>query len=265
MGILNVTTDSFSDGGRYYTFDNAINQALKMAAEGADIIDVGGESTRPGAQPVSFDEECDRVIPIIERLKSEIDIPISIDTRHSKVMEAALKAGASIVNDVMALQNEGSIDVVAANRVPVCLMHMQGLPQTMQANPIYHDVVKDIYTFFEKRITECEQHGIARENIWIDPGFGFGKTLEHNLTLLGNLSYFKTLGCPLLIGLSRKSMFGAILNKPPEERLYASLAGTLLAAMQDAAVIRTHDVAPTKDVLLVLQATMPFWNKTEYQ
>ncbi len=265
MGILNVTTDSFSDGGRYYTFDNAINQALKMVAEGADIIDVGGESTRPGATPVSIDEECERVIPIIECLKNEIAIPISIDTRHAKVMAAAVNAGASIVNDVMALQNEGSLDIVATKGVPVCLMHMQGLPQTMQANPIYDDVVKDIYTFFEQRITACEQKGIQRKNIWIDPGFGFGKTLEHNLTLLGNLSFFKTLGCPLLIGLSRKAMFGAILNKPPEDRLYASLAGTMLAAMQGVAIIRTHDVGPTKDILKVMQAALPFWQKPYYQ
>lgn len=262
MGILNVTPDSFYDGGRYTHFDQAINQAKQMVREGADIIDVGGESTRPGAIPISNAEECDRIIPIIKQLKQELTVPISVDTRHAEVMTAALAAGADIINDINALQNPGAIEVAAARGVPVCLMHMQGTPQNMQNSPTYRNILQEIYQFFVHRIEVCEKAGILRENIWVDPGFGFGKDLAHNLTLLANLSFFKTLGVPLLVGLSRKSMFGKILNLPLEQRLNGSLAGAMLAAMQGASIIRTHDVAATKEVIAVLKAVQPYSHST---
>lgn len=263
MGILNVTPDSFYDGGRHHTISQAISHALQMISEGADIIDIGGESTRPGARMVSPQEECDRVIPVIEGLKKATTIPLSIDSRHTMVMKAALEAGATFVNDVYALQDEGALAVVAKANVPVCLMHMQGNPQTMQQRPHYQNILEEVYSFLANRIEDCEKAGILRENIWIDPGFGFGKTLAHNLTLLGNLSFFNGLGCPLLIGLSRKSMFGEILNKPADQRLYASLAGTMVAAIQGISIIRTHDVAPTKEILLVAQALQPYLQRRE--
>lgn len=258
MGILNVTPDSFFDGGFFKTIESAVTHAHQMVKDGADIIDIGGESTRPNAKHVSIAEECDRVIPVIERLKNEISIPISIDSRHGTVIKAALQAGVDIVNDVTALHDEQALAVVASYGVPVCLMHMKGTPQTMQVSPAYDDVVREVYCFLEESIERCEKAGILRENIWIDPGFGFGKNLAHNLTLLGKLPYFKTLACPILVGLSRKSMFGEILNVPAEQRLYGSLAGAALALMQGATIIRTHDVAATKDVLAVFKAVKPY-------
>ncbi len=263
MGVLNVTPDSFYDGGRHHSKEKAFSHALQMIQEGADIIDIGGESTRPGAQIVSPEEECDRVIPVIEKLKQETDTPISIDSRHTAVIKAALDAGAVFVNDVYALQDDGALATVAAANVPVCLMHMQGTPESMQNRPHYQDVLQELYHFFIERIVACEQAGIAREKIWLDPGFGFGKTLDHNLTLLTNLSFFKTLGCPLLIGLSRKSMFGEILNKPADERLHGTLAATMVAALQDVSIIRTHDVAATKDILTVARAIKPYLQRRE--
>ncbi len=255
MGVLNVTPDSFYDGGRFHTFSQALSQARKMIAEGADYIDVGGESTRPGAHPLSTEEECSRVIPIIEAIKKESNIPISIDTRRAEVMKAALMAGATYINDVSALQLPGALEVAAEFAVPVCLMHMKGTPQTMQDDPQYDDIFSEITDFFVERIAACEKAGILRENIEIDPGFGFGKTMTHNFQLLGNLSYFKKLGCPIVVGLSRKSMFGKLLNCPVEERLSPSLAGAVIAAQQGAKLIRTHDVKETKVALAVVTET----------
>jgi dihydropteroate synthase len=254
MGILNITPDSYYDGGWYVTLENAMQRAAQMIQEGATIIDVGGESTRPGSQALSPSQECDRVIPVIEQLKKTFQVPLSIDSRHPEVMAAALKAGAEIVNDINALQDVSALTLVAEQQVRVCLMHMQGSPQTMQNQPHYENVLQEVYDFFAYRIELCQKAGILQENIWIDPGFGFGKKLVHNLTLLGNLSYFKTLGVPIVVGLSRKSMFGEILSLPVEQRLYGSLAGAVIAAMQGAAIIRTHDVAATKEALAVVKA-----------
>ncbi|MFI4938586.1 MAG: dihydropteroate synthase [Candidatus Berkiellales bacterium] len=258
MGILNVTPDSFFDGGRYFSLEKALSQAQQMIDQGADVIDVGGESTRPGATPVSVDQECARVIPIIEHL-SKGPIPISIDTMHAEVMKAALSAGASMVNDVNGFQEKGALETVAAFKAKVCIMHMQNEPQTMQAHPTYRNIIQEIITFFESRLAACEKAGILKENIYLDPGFGFGKNLAHNLTLLGQLSTFKKLGCPLLVGLSRKSMFGQILNVPVEERLSGSIAAAVLAMLQGADMIRTHDVAETKKAVQVVQAVQPYW------
>ncbi|MBS0289347.1 MAG: dihydropteroate synthase [Proteobacteria bacterium] len=258
MGVLNVTPDSFFDGGRYFSPTQAIQRALRLAEEGADIIDIGGESTRPGAKSISETEECDRVLPVIEALVKEITLPISIDTRHVSVMKAAVQAGVKIINDVSALSSPEAMDLVSRSSVIVCLMHMQGLPETMQILPTYENVVTHVYDFLKNRLELCQKAGILRENIWIDPGFGFGKNLAHNLSLLGNLSVFKQLGSPIVVGLSRKSMFGEILNKPADQRLFASIAGAVIAALQGSTIIRTHDVAPTKDALAVVKALRPF-------
>jgi dihydropteroate synthase len=254
MGILNVTPDSFSDGGQHFSLEAALRQTEKMLQEGAAIIDVGGESARPGALPIARQAELDRVIPVIEKIKNTFDCVISIDTRHALVMQAAVQAGAHMINDITALREEGSLQMAAKLQVPVCLMHMQGQPNTMQHAPHYHDVVAEIMQFFVERIDLCVTHGIAREKIIIDPGFGFGKTLQHNLTLLKELHCFKTLGAPLLVGLSRKTMFGEMLQKPASERVYGSLAAAALALRQGADIIRVHDVAATKDVLTVIHA-----------
>ena len=255
MGILNITPDSFYDGGRYWG-DVAIAHAITMSKQGADWIDVGGESTRPGAAFISEDEECDRVIPIIERLTQEIATPISIDSRRAKVIRAAIAAGATLVNDVQALTDPLVLECIskAPKFVQVCLMHMQGNPTTMQQQPQYSNVIQDIFTFLKNRIESCERAGIEKERIWIDPGFGFGKTLDHNLILLANLSYFKTLGCRLCVGLSRKSMFKDLLDRAVENRLSGSLTAALIAVMQGASMIRTHDVEETKDALSVFCA-----------
>jgi dihydropteroate synthase len=262
MGIVNVTPDSFYDGGRYLSKESAIKHAMQLIDEGADIIDIGGESTRPGAMPVSIDEECDRVIPIIEFLSKETSIPISIDSRHTTVMQAAIRAGAHIVNDVSGMQDATARALVAKHQIPVCIMHMQGEPDTMQNAPIYTDILQEVSLFLKNRIELCEKAGILREKIWIDPGFGFGKTLAHNLTLLANLSYFKQLGCEILVGLSRKSMFGMLLNKPEEQRLQGSIAGTVFALMQGATIVRTHDVSATKDALAVFDALQPYSHRS---
>lgn len=259
MGILNVTPDSFYDGGRYIDPSLAVERAHQMIQEGVDIIDIGGESTRPGAQAITPQEELARVIPIIKRLTQECTVPLSIDSRHYEVIQSALDNGVSIVNSITALSDEASLKLVAEHQVPVCLMHMQGTPQTMQQQPTYQDVLTEINHFFMERIERCESHGILRRNIWIDPGFGFGKSLAHNLTLLGKLSFFKNLQCPILVGLSRKSMFGMMLDVPVEQRLYGTLGATMIALLQGAAIIRTHDVAATKDVLKVFKATQPYY------
>lgn len=264
MGVLNVTPDSFHDGGRYFSTHAAVARGVELASLGADILDVGGESTRPGATPISIEEECERIIPVISTLKNEISIPISIDTRHYEVMLAALDAGANIINDVSGLHCAKAQALVAKRNVPVCIMHMQGQPQTMQANPTYLDVVQEIVDFFRQRINGCLQAGIAQENIWLDPGFGFGKTLAHNLKLLANLNAFRKFNCPILIGLSRKTMFGNILNKPPEARLFGTLAGVAIAALSEIDIVRTHDVTETKDVLQVVSAYKFHQKKEDY-
>ncbi len=255
MGILNVTPDSFSDGGDFVSATAALERARRMVAEGADIIDVGGESTRPGARPVTEEAELDRVIPVIEAIAAELAVPISIDTSKAGVMREAVAAGAGMINDVMALQEPGSLEAARETAVPVCLMHMQGRPRSMQQNPVYEDVVDELQGFFRERIEDCVAHGIDRARLLLDPGFGFGKLLPHNLQLLANLGRFREMGLPLLVGISRKSMIGAILNDAPaDQRLYGSLAAAVLAVERGAAIIRVHDVRPTVDALKVVQA-----------
>lgn len=254
MGILNVTPDSFSDGGKFNELDAAMRQAERMVAEGADIIDIGGESTRPGASAVSVQEELDRVIPLVEKLSAELNVAISVDTNKAQVMTEAVRAGAGMINDVMALQNEGALQAAAAldSSVAICLMHMQGQPRTMQQNPQYKDVVRDIYDFLEQRVERCVEAGISREQLCIDPGFGFGKTLEHNLMLLKNLEEFTKMELPLLVGISRKSMLGTLLGDvPPEERIDASVAAAVLAYERGAQILRVHDVKQTVDALKI--------------
>ncbi|MDH5189936.1 MAG: dihydropteroate synthase [Gammaproteobacteria bacterium] len=249
MGILNVTPDSFSDGGKFDAVNKAVDHACQMNAEGAGIIDIGGESTRPGAEPVSVQQEIDRVIPVIESLSKELNTPISIDTSKPEVMREAIKAGASMVNDVYALRAEGAIEAVAETAVPVCLMHMQGEPRTMQKEPHYKNVITEIKAFLLKRTEACIQAGIARDRIMIDPGFGFGKTLQHNLLLLKHMEALVDTGFPVLVGVSRKSMFGQLLGLGVDERLHAGLAAATVAVMKGARIIRTHDIKPTVEAL----------------
>lgn len=251
MGILNVTPDSFSDGGRFFDFQEALDQARRMHAAGAAIIDVGGESTRPGAAPVSTAEELRRVIPVIEAIAAELPLLISVDTSKPEVMRAAVSAGASMINDVRALRAEGAVETAGDLGVAVCLMHMQGEPGTMQSNPRYGDVVAEVRDFLIERAQACVQAGIGRGQIVIDPGFGFGKTLEHNLTLLRSLEILAATGYPVAAGLSRKSMIGALLDRPVDERIYGSVALALLAYLNGARILRVHDVAPTADALRI--------------
>ncbi|MFK3860263.1 dihydropteroate synthase [Pseudoalteromonas rhizosphaerae] len=260
MGILNVTPDSFSDGGRYYQTDSAVIQAQKLLADGATILDIGGESTRPGAPDVSLEDELARVIPAIEAIRAHSDSAvndciISIDTSKSEVMRQAILAGADIVNDVRALQEPNALATVAQYPdVAVCLMHMQGQPRSMQNSPHYDDLFSDINDFFVQRINACETAGIQRQQLILDPGFGFGKTLSHNYQLLARFNEFNHFGLPVLAGLSRKSMIGNLLNRQTNERLAGSLAGALIAAQNGAKIIRVHDVKETADVLGVWQA-----------
>jgi len=254
MGILNVTPDSFSDGGRFSRVEHAVEHAMRMQHEGADIIDIGGESTRPGANAVTVDEELERVIPVIRALRQHSSLPISIDTSKPEVMRAAVAEGADMVNDVNALQAEGAVETCARLAVPVCLMHMQGEPRTMQLNPQYDDVVKDVSAYLQQRSIECIESGIHRNNIVIDPGFGFGKALRHNLDLLNRLESISALELPVLVGISRKSMLGAILDRPVAERLYAGIAAAVIAHNKGARLFRVHDVAPTRDALAVCDA-----------
>jgi dihydropteroate synthase len=259
MGILNVTPDSFSDGGHFFSVDAAVQRALTMVEEGAAVIDVGGESTRPGAAIVGTQEEIDRVVPVIEALHSKISVPISVDTRKPEVMRAALSAGAGFINDVSALRAPGALHVAAQAHVPVCLMHMLGEPNSMQTHPEYRDVVGEVKTFLVERIAACLAAGIARDRLIIDPGFGFGKTLQHNLTLLRRLDEFSALGVPLLIGLSRKSMIGTLLDgAAPQRRVFAGAALTMYALSKGATLIRTHDVRATRDVLKMHAALSSF-------
>ena len=254
MGILNVTPDSFSDGGKYAQFDYALEQAEQMIASGATIIDIGGESTRPGAEAVSEHDELARVIPVLKAIKQRFNILVSIDTSKASVMSAAIDAGADMINDVRALQNDGCLAAIANSNIPVCLMHMQGIPKDMQNSPSYDHVINDIIVFFQQRIGACINAGIARERLILDPGFGFGKTLEQNFHLLANLSKFNQLGLPLLAGLSRKSMIGNLLNREVEQRLAGSLTTAIIAAQQGAQIIRVHDVQETVDALKILKA-----------
>lgn len=255
MGIVNVTPDSFSDGGRYWRPDDALAHALKLVEEGADILDIGGESTRPGAQAVPASQELERVLGVIENLVAQTAVPISIDTSKPEVMQAAVKAGAGMINDVHGLRSEGALETAAALNVPVCIMHMQGQPRTMQRAPSYGNVVSEVADFLKERATAALAAGIRPEHLVLDPGFGFGKTLAHNLSLLQHLEALREPGWPLLVGISRKSMLGAITGREnTEERLPASLAAALLAAQRGAAILRVHDVAATRDVLAVLNA-----------
>jgi len=254
MGILNVTPDSFSDGGRFTQVNHAMQQARRMVEEGASIIDVGGESTRPGAQPVTEQQELDRVIPVIERIASELDVVISIDTSKPGVMREATSAGAHMINDVLALQVDQALNTVAQLQVPICLMHMQGEPRTMQSNPIYQDVVADVRDFLQQRVQSCVAAGISQDQLILDPGFGFGKNLQHNLTLFRHLPDFVQLGYPVLVGVSRKSMLGSILDLPVGQRLYGSLGLAALAVWLGASIIRAHDVAATAQAIQAVQA-----------
>jgi dihydropteroate synthase len=254
MGIVNVTPDSFSDGGTHADVEAAVAHGLQLAAEGADLLDVGGESTRPGAAEVSLDEELGRVLPVIERLARETTLPISIDTSKPEVMRAVVAAGAGMINDVRALTRDGALAAAAELRVPVVLMHLQGEPGTMQDAPHFADVVAEVHTFLAQRIFACEMSGIDKRRIVIDPGFGFGKSLQHNLALLANLSRFADLGVAVLAGLSRKRMIGEVTGRPLEQRLHGSVAAALLAAERGAAIVRVHDVAATVDALAMLSA-----------
>ncbi|MCH8542667.1 MAG: dihydropteroate synthase [Alcanivorax sp.] len=256
MGVLNVTPDSFSDGGRFIGRDAALHQARQMHADGAAIIDVGGESTRPGALPVSEQEELDRVIPVVEAIAAELDTIISLDTSTPAVIRAGAAAGAGLINDVRALQRPGALEAVALTGLPVCLMHMQGEPDTMQQAPRYDDVVADVLAFLRQRIQACEAAGIGRERLLLDPGFGFGKTLAHNLRLLRELDRLAAEGLPLLVGMSRKSMIAKLLGRGVDERLPASLALAVMAAERGAAILRVHDVRETSDALRMTQAVL---------
>jgi dihydropteroate synthase len=251
MGVVNVTPDSFSDGGRFLDAQAAIAHARQLAAEGADLIDLGGESTRPGAAAVTEEEELARILPVLEKIS---DLCVSVDTRRPAVMRQALKAGASMINDIEALSAPGAMDAVAASQCAVCLMHKKGEPATMQRDPHYDDVVEEVFAFLQQRLQACERAGISSERLVVDPGFGFGKTAEHNLVLLRNLARFQKLAVPLLAGLSRKSTLGKLTGRPAGERLAGSLAMALLALQGGATILRVHDVKETRDIIAVWKA-----------
>jgi len=257
MGVLNVTPDSFSDGGCFAEVEAAVTQGLRMAADGAALIDVGGESTRPGAQPVSAQEELRRILPVIERLRGVVSAVISVDTSKPEVIRAAAAAGAGFINDVRALRAPGALAAAAASGCGLCLMHMQGEPRTMQAAPHYTDVLGEVRAFLIERVAACRGAGIDPARLTVDPGFGFGKNLEHNLTLLRRLSELAADGTPVLVGLSRKSTVGTLTGRPPGERVYGSLALAVIAALNGARIIRAHDVAATVDALAVAAAVYP--------
>lgn len=253
MGVVNVTPDSFSDGGRFLDPAQAIGHARRLIEEGADLIDIGGESTRPGAQPVDASEELARILPVLRAVR-DAPVPIAVDTVKPQVMQAAIAEGASVINDVNALRAPGALETVAASGVGACLMHMKGEPRTMQNSPHYADVVGEVRGFLVQRMCAAEASGIARGRIAIDPGFGFGKTAGHNLELLRNLERFSDLGAPVLVGLSRKTTLGSITGRPAQERLPASVAAALLAVQRGARIVRVHDVAATRDAFAVLAA-----------
>jgi dihydropteroate synthase len=253
MGIVNITPDSFSDGGKFFDPGRALDHARQLLEEGADILDIGGESSRPGAEPVGADEELRRVLPVLERLV-ELPVPVSVDTCKPEVMRRAAAAGAAIINDIFALRAPGALDAAAESPVAVCLMHMQGEPRTMQQAPHYRDVVGEVEEFLVERAAAAVAGGIGRDRIVLDPGFGFGKTPQHNLELIRALPRLREAGFPLLAGLSRKALFGKIVGREAAERVHASAAGALLAAQRGASIVRVHDVAATRDCLLVLRA-----------
>jgi len=257
MGVLNVTPDSFSDGGRYADLDAAVARAERMVEEGAAIVDVGGESTRPGASPVSSDEEIRRVVPVIERLVSRVAVPVSVDTSKPEVMRAAVGAGAQMINDVRALRVPGALVSAASSGAAVCLMHMQGEPATMQSAPAYRDVVADVRGFLDARVAACLSAGIPREKICIDPGIGFGKLPQHNLALLAGLAGIGEPSLPVMVGVSRKSLVGMITGRPPADRLAGSVAFAALAVARGARIVRAHDVAATVDAVKVAAALLP--------
>lgn len=254
MGVLNVTPDSFSNDGRFANVDAAVEQALRMVEAGAGLIDVGGESTRPGAQAVEAEEEIRRVVPVIEALATRAGVPISVDTSKPAVMTAATRAGASMINDVRALREPGALEAAADTQAAICLMHMQGEPRTMQADPRYGDVVAEVRDFLRERTAACQAGGITRDRLLIDPGIGFGKRLEHNLALLAGLPALTGLGWPVLVGVSRKSMFGALLGRAVDERLAGGIAAATAAILAGASIVRTHDVAATVDAVKVAVA-----------
>ncbi|MFQ5547332.1 MAG: dihydropteroate synthase [Woeseia sp.] len=256
MGVINVTPDSFSDGGRFLDVDAAVSRAGRMQAAGADIIDIGGESTRPGAESVPEGEELDRVIPVIEAIAGRGDVVISVDTSKPAVMRAAVDAGAAMINDVCALTRDGALESASALDVGVCLMHMQGEPRTMQQNPAYERFPGDILAYLSGRVAACREAGIEAERIVIDPGFGFGKTHEHNVRLLADLDRFKALGMPLLVGLSRKSTLGHLTGKGLDDRLSSGVAAAVMAVERGANIVRTHDVGATVDALRIVDAVM---------
>jgi len=253
MGVVNVTPDSFSDGGRFKDARAAIAHAFRLAEEGADILDIGGESSRPGALPVSVQEELRRILPVLDGLKS-VEKPVSVDTRRPEVMQEALRAGASMINDIEALAAPGAMEAVAKSDCAVCLMHKKGDPATMQQDPRYDDVVPEVFGFLERRIEACAEAGIGKDRVVIDPGFGFGKTLEHNLALMKRLAELKALGVPLLVGWSRKSPLGRLTGRAEGERLPASLAMALLSLQRGARILRVHDVRETRDVVRIWEA-----------
>lgn len=255
MGVLNVTPDSFSDGGHFADRDAALRQAHAMVASGADCLDIGGESTRPGAEPVPVQQELDRVCPVLKAIRSELDIPVSLDTSTPEVMREGARLGATIINDVRSLRREGAVEAVRDSGLPVCIMHMQGEPATMQQRPAYaDDVVSEVLAFLRARTQELVEAGIARERIMLDPGFGFGKTLEHNLTLLERLETIVADGMPVLVGMSRKSMLGKVTDRDVADRMPASIAAATVAMMKGAAVVRAHDVAETVDAARLVRA-----------
>ncbi|CAH6781630.1 dihydropteroate synthase [Vibrio chagasii] len=253
MGILNVTPDSFSDGGKFNSLDNALQQAERMVQAGVSIIDIGGESTRPGAPDVSLEEELARVIPAIKAIRAKFDVWISIDTSKAEVMRQAVEAGADLINDVRALQEPGALQVAADANVPICLMHMKGQPRTMQANPSYDDVLQDVEAFLQERVEACEAVGISKDQLILDPGFGFGKTIEHNYHLLAHLEKFHSLGLPVLAGMSRKSMIFKLLDKVPADCMVASVTCATIAAMKGAQIIRVHDVEETLEAMKIIE------------
>lgn len=253
MGILNVTPDSFSDGGKFNSLDNALLQAERMIQAGVSIIDIGGESTRPGAPEVSLEEELARVIPAIKAIRAKFDVWISIDTSKAEVMRQAVEAGADLINDVRALQEPGALEAAAQAQVPVCLMHMKGQPRNMQANPSYDDVFTDVEDFLKERAEACESVGIPKDQLILDPGFGFGKTIEHNYHLLAHLEKFHTLGLPILAGISRKSMIFKLLDKAPVDCMVGSVTCATIAAMKGAQIIRVHDVEDTLEAMKIIE------------
>lgn len=265
MGILNVTPDSFSDGGTHNTLVEAVKHANLMINAGATIIDVGGESTRPGALDVSVEEELSRVVPVVEALAQRFEVWISVDTSKAEVIREVARVGAHIINDIRSLTEPGALEAAAETGLPVCLMHMQGDPKTMQIAPKYDDVITDVTRFFIDNIARCEQAGIAKEKLLLDPGFGFGKNLSHNYALLARLSEFHQFELPLLVGMSRKSMVGQLLNVGPSERLSGSLACAVIAAMQGAHIIRVHDVKETVEAMRVVEATLSAKDNKRYE